>query len=523
MFERFIDSEEFLPLPLSGRNYLVNIQGNVITKEGKQISPGLDSYGEKIVLLDWMGIKAHYKLSEVIAHTFKPLALSSKFWVYISVLFADGDKTNLHPSNLVWKFPVGLGSNIFHGFAFIPMFSRYMINRDGVIFDNRTNKLLMGHFNKGYYSFVLRPDVGPKTSLKRHRGLALAFSDYPPNVDQMQVNHKNGIAGDDWVENLEWVTCSENRIHAIENGLTLVNKPVLVTNIKTGEIKEYTSLKSVCQHFRLRESHVSVLLANPEEPLVHDNYEIRYKNREHAFLGNANKCPILVRDIRTGKVMEYDSIIGCARYLGLTKDVIQWRIESPTSCLQPDGLQFKRKSDKTPWYVPLNFEQELLDYSWTKKVLIRNAITGDVKEFNSQRDAASYLNVSESTVCQRLSYTNQPIFKNTVDGTYIQIKNKSDISNWRMSSNPEEEWKASTCSKNVLVKSVSTGEIKEYESAQSCATALNILTTTLNWRLKSKGQKIYPDGLLFKYRNESLPFLTIDETLQSLITSAPIN
>ena len=54
-----------------------------------------------------------------------------------------------------------------------------------------------------------------------HRLLALSFIDNPEN--KKQVNHINGIKHDNRIENLEWVSNSENQIHAIKKGLTRYN------------------------------------------------------------------------------------------------------------------------------------------------------------------------------------------------------------------------------------------------------------------------------------------------------------
>ena len=67
------------------------------------------------------------------------------------------------------------------------------------------------------YSFIdLCKDAKVK-KLTIHRIVAIAFIENPLN--KPEVNHINGNKHDNRVENLEWVTKSENQLHAIKSGL----------------------------------------------------------------------------------------------------------------------------------------------------------------------------------------------------------------------------------------------------------------------------------------------------------------
>lgn len=82
--------------------------------------------------------------------------------------------------------------------------------------------LLKHTFYKGGYRRVSFFVDGKQRTIPVHRLVAKSFlTGYAPH---RQVNHKNGIKGDNRVENLEWVTAQENVLHSWRMGLSTARR-----------------------------------------------------------------------------------------------------------------------------------------------------------------------------------------------------------------------------------------------------------------------------------------------------------
>jgi len=78
-------------------------------------------------------------------------------------------------------------------------------------------KILKQRINRNGYSRVTLSNNGKIETKDVHRLVLEAFVGNPGG--KLECNHRNGIKSDNRLSNLEWVTRSENIIHAYETGL----------------------------------------------------------------------------------------------------------------------------------------------------------------------------------------------------------------------------------------------------------------------------------------------------------------
>ena len=118
----------------------------------------------------------------------------------------------------------------------------YEITENGEIYNKHTGIKLKPQKNgKGY----LRVGIGKKLYFV-HRLVAQKYIPNPMNYKQ--VNHKDGNKENNSVTNLEWVSNSQNRKHAVQNGLQVHGEKcpwAKLTQAQVDFIRTHTELSSL--------------------------------------------------------------------------------------------------------------------------------------------------------------------------------------------------------------------------------------------------------------------------------------
>ena len=500
MFTNYIEMKDKLPLPLSGDLYHVTINGIVIDINDQEIPSYLNQSNKLVVQLQWIDGYKEYEIERLLLHTFKPLHLPFRYWSLLSILYLDGNENNLMLENLIWKFPIeGIECRQYPSYYYIPCFTRYVINKQGdviKVLDGRNISILTQP--KGYKSYTMINDLNIRRCLQRHRALAITFLDYPVNVDDLDTNHIDGIPGNDWVENLELITHKENLKHAVKIGLhSKKPKPVLMRNIITGEITEFESQSHCSRFLDINLVSLQGRLYNPKQQVYSGGFQFKYKDdptpwrevedveRELDSIGSNRK--ILVRNVKTNEIIEYNSGKDCANSLGILTSTLVWRLQDTKQKVYPGGFQFKYKDDPTPWREVENSDIENETF-WNKKpVLVRNVLTGEIREFSGINDCIRKLKLNRGSVHRRLKLEGQPVFEDMT-----QFKFKHDNSQWREPVPEELINGTNTRSKRIIVTNLATNQVTEYKSMTECKRALSIGEINLNHLLK--GNK-YPNGI----------------------------
>lgn len=376
MFEKYRPCKNGLgsiQLPDQKSKAIVDKNGQVFI-EGIKVVPETNGAGEHLMenVFGWNMDKVHVSLVVLVA--FRKLEVESDLLNLVEPFHIDGNLKNLSPENLGYRFKELIPCSINTGFYRIPFFSRYSINVEGTVINRATGKLPKvavynidsGNRTGGYRSYSIYSDGGMIT-IGRHRLLCLTFKCYPDNVDKLHVNHDNGVPGDDFLDNLFWVTPTLNNVHAYVNDLRTQNIPVYARNAFTGEegwhysCQEASRVTGVDVHVitsRVTEASQAICNGGWLFKSAQDIEWRKVSDPQGEINSTSSPTKVISKNVFSGETAVHESISTVAKDLGLKykqgpKNQILSKRDRPYY-----GYLFRTEGDNTPW--PEFSERELM-------------------------------------------------------------------------------------------------------------------------------------------------------------------
>lgn len=125
--------------------------------------------------------------------------------------------------------------------------SNYEVNQFGEIRHKQRKHILKPRSNNGGYQYVNFKVDGKNTNFAVHRIVANAFIPNPNGYTE--VNHKDYDRTNNCVENLEWVTSSQNKSHAFQKkeNKEIRGKAVIQFDKQGAYITTYTSVSEAAE------------------------------------------------------------------------------------------------------------------------------------------------------------------------------------------------------------------------------------------------------------------------------------
>lgn len=140
-------------------------------------------------------------------------------------------------------------------------YENYIIDEDGNVFNAVTQKKLKGSIGEHGYKYYRLSKDGQKKMFYAHRLVAETFLLNPDNLPV--VNHIDGNKTNNNINNLEWVSYSDNAFHAHQNNLIKVynKKDYYETNLEGEVWKPIFQLPySVSSKGRIKNDRTNLLL-----------------------------------------------------------------------------------------------------------------------------------------------------------------------------------------------------------------------------------------------------------------------
>lgn len=354
------------------------------------------------------------------------------------------------------------------GFRRIPRFTKYEVNKQGVIREVSTGKIItVTRTKEGQYPIVslYDPTKGCISNVLVHRAVALAwcYNDNPYMYNE--VDHVDKDTSNYNAYNLEWVNRSDNQIRAHRLGSKQA-KRIRVRNIYTGNEMGFYSITEMWRYFGSGTRSTSAFMDGLHPGLLDYEYEVKLADDDSDWIYTPENVPQVIARNKIHVVHPdgtEETVYGITE---LTRRFKLWNIYPATV-----ENKFKIAQERNP---DLKLTLEIL--SKTEECHVLDTTTGEITTWENMAQAARHVGDRRSTIrawCKR--YDLRYLFKNR----------------WKLhlGERPEGEWPEETLfrldnNKAITVTNLETNEVHEYESLRETSRKTGVSRTVISRSMK---------------------------------------
>jgi hypothetical protein len=236
--------------------------------------------------------------------------------------------------------------------------------------------------------------------------MMMTFTEYDFHPSERWVNHKNGIPGDDRLDNLEWVTPSENVKHAYDNGLhSEKTVSVDVLNWRTGEQRSFSTVQAAADELNVLHTLICYRLRVGNERRYHDGWRFKYHNDDWLPLDthvrkSSRNTVILIYNVFEKKTIIVPTLAMAAELTNVKRDTIHQQCNRKV--ITPfNGWLFRYEMDFEGW--PKFTEKHLEFFKGrvnvkSDAIIVEDAVTNEEIYFGDKFEVATKVGISSIRV-----------------------------------------------------------------------------------------------------------------------------
>lgn len=448
----------------------ISLEGSIRSVDSSECTPTIlddkvwiSIYGTTyFVCVRWLALISHYEVR-------LPLELRDEIW---DISFTVGNKfikSLISQKMMIFKKPLQVNKD----YRIIPLFTRYAVSNCGVVIDlvsgivvPEINRISGNRLEARYCEVqIYDPSRGKTRAVGVHRLVALAWVKNDDFCVKYLVNHKDGVKTNNSHKNLEWTTHTGNIVHAFENNQRTDNKRCRVRDCTTGEVFEFTSIKTAGDFLNIKaHSHLRFKSRNKSK-LINGKYEFRLENDQTPW---THVTPPV--NTRTGRynlhITHLDGTVELCNDVRSFKSKYRvWNVNSIKDIVD--------KAERLYPGMKINVEDTFVFGS----VQAFNADTGLIVEAAGLRQLAKLINREYGEV--RRIINNRP--NEIINGFAYRFKKDDE---WDTSKLPTKE-SNSVC---ILVTFTDTNKTIVYKSLREVQRHLGVVRGVITSRLKTGEQ-----------------------------------